>query len=68
MIKVSVLKIPDLTKSFLIQTEASGIGTGAVLIQSGHPVAFFSKNFCPKLQRSSTYVCELHATAAVLQK
>lgn len=31
---------------------------GAILTQDGHPVAFFSKKFCPKLQRLSTYVRE----------
>lgn len=31
---------------------------GAVLSQGGHPISFFSKQFCPKLARSSAYVRE----------
>lgn len=32
------------------------------------PNFFLSKNFCPKLFNSSTYVCELHAVTFVVQK
>lgn len=41
---------------------------GAVLLQQKHPIAFFSKQFCPRLLRSSTYVRELHAITAAVKK
>ncbi|MCH82581.1 hypothetical protein A2U01_0003391 [Trifolium medium] len=41
---------------------------GAVLMQNNHPIAFFSKQFCPRLLRSSTYVRELHAITTAVKK
>lgn len=61
MIEAPVLKLLDFTNSFLIQTDASGMGMSVVLIQNGHPVELISKRFCLKLQGSSTYVRESHA-------
>ncbi|WVZ01772.1 hypothetical protein V8G54_022578 [Vigna mungo] len=41
---------------------------GAVLSQQGHPIAYFSKQFCPKLRHSSTYIRELCAITTAVQK
>lgn len=40
----------------------------AVHHQNNHPIAFFSKKFCPKLLNASTYVRELHAITTAGQK
>lgn len=40
----------------------------AVLMQQGHPIAFFSKKLCPQMQWPSTYVRELHAITMAIKK
>jgi hypothetical protein len=68
MTKAPVLTLPNFDEDFVIETDASGIGMGAVLIQRGHPIAYFSQKFCPKLLNSSTYVRELCAITAAVKK
>ena len=53
-----VLALPNFTTSFVVETDASGSGMGAVLTQKGHPLAYYSKQLCPKLINASTYVRE----------
>lgn len=66
MTKAPVLALLDFTIPFNLETDASGLVMGAVLMQHNHPIAFFSKPFCPRLLKASTYVHELHAiTTAV---
>ncbi|GJZ90056.1 ty3-gypsy retrotransposon protein [Tanacetum coccineum] len=56
-----VLTLPDFSKAFIIQTNASGSGIGAILSQGGHPIAYFSKQMSPQLQQALTYVREMFA-------
>ncbi|XP_071709301.1 uncharacterized mitochondrial protein AtMg00860-like [Rutidosis leptorrhynchoides] len=68
MVTAPVLMLPNFNLPFQVETDASGIALGAVLLQEKHPIAYFSKKFSLKLQRSSTYIRELHAMIAATAK
>ncbi|GJT57984.1 RNA-directed DNA polymerase like protein [Tanacetum coccineum] len=68
MISAPVLKLPDFTKEFTIETDASGGVIGAVLLQEGHPIAFLSKTLSAKHQLKSIYEKELLAVVVALKK
>lgn len=63
-----VLTLPDFQLPFTVETDASSIGMGVVLSQRGHPIAYFSKPFPPKLRHSSTYVLELFTVTTAVKK
>ena len=63
-----ILVLPNFDIPFVVETDASGTGIGVVLSQAGHPIAFFSKEFCPKLRASSTYIRELAAITTTVKK
>ncbi|GKA12045.1 putative mitochondrial protein [Tanacetum coccineum] len=68
MISAPVLKLPEFAKEFTIETDASGGGIGAVLLQEGHPMAFLSKTLSVKHQLMSTYEKEFLAVLKWLLK
>lgn len=51
-----------------METDASAIEMGAVLLQQGHPIAFLNKPFSLKMLRASTYVRELFAITVAVKK
>lgn len=50
MVSAPVLATPDFSLPFIIETDASASAMGAVLIQTEHPIAIYSKVLCPRLQ------------------
>ncbi|KAD5803510.1 hypothetical protein E3N88_14870 [Mikania micrantha] len=63
-----VLSLPDFSQPFTIETDASGIGIGAVLSQNRHPLAYLSQKLFPRMQQASTYQREMFAITQSVAK
>nr|XP_028952712.1 uncharacterized protein LOC114822500 [Malus domestica] len=61
MTSTPILAIPDFTKSFTIECDASDSGIGAILSQESHPIEFLSKPLAPKHHALSVYDREMLA-------
>ena len=61
MVQALVLMLPDFSKQFVVEADTSGTGLGAVLMQKGRPVAYYSKAIFVKALGRSTYEKELIA-------
>jgi len=51
--------MPDFSKGFVVDCDASGSGFGAVLHQGQGPIAFFSRALAPQHAKLAAYECEL---------
>ncbi|GAU37387.1 hypothetical protein TSUD_22610 [Trifolium subterraneum] len=63
-----VLALPNFHQPFILETNASGVGIGAVLHQEGHLIAHFSKKLVPRNQKKSAYFREMLAIAEAIAK
>lgn len=68
MVSTPVLALPNSDKPFVIDTDASDIGIGAVLMQDQQSVAFMSKALGPTHQKMPIYEKEFLAVIMVVEK
>ncbi|KAL0314016.1 UNVERIFIED_CONTAM: Retrovirus-related Pol polyprotein from transposon.6, partial [Sesamum angustifolium] len=61
MTTAPVLAMPDFSKPFIVETDASGKGIGVVLMQEGRPITYLSKALAAKNLGLSTYEKEFLA-------
>jgi hypothetical protein len=63
-----VLALSTLDKLFVVETDASMMGVGAVLMQEGHLIAYISKSLGPKQQAMSIYEKKMLAILHAVNK
>jgi hypothetical protein len=63
-----VLTLPDFNIPFVVETDASEVGVGAVLMQKDQPVAFLSKALGPAHQKLFIYEKEFLALIMAVEK
>ena len=72
LIQEPILRMPDFSKVFYVQTDASEVGAGGVLLQLFEdvkcPIAFFSKKFSSQQMRYSVMEKECLAIIWCIQK
>jgi hypothetical protein len=68
MISAPVLALPDFSAPFVLETDASGSGLGAVMKQKGRSIAYYSSSLGHKNAALSTYEKEELAIIEALKR
>lgn len=68
LVFASVLNLPNFSKRFIVETDASGKCIGTVLMQDHHHIAYIGKALGPKQHAMSIYERELLVIVDAVQK
>lgn len=68
MMSDPVLTLPNFQEEFVMETYASWVSIGVVLMQQGHPIAYISKTLAPKHHNLLAYKKELLAVVYAVEK
>ena len=68
MMTAIVLALPNFSKEFIVEFDASHQGIGVVLSQNGRPLAYFNKALFNRHQALSVYEKEMMAILVVVKK
>jgi hypothetical protein len=68
LITAPVMALPDFSIPFVLQTDASGTGLGAILMQKGRPISYYSRTIGPRAAAMSTYDKEALAILEAFKK
>lgn len=68
MITVPVLALPDFAALFVVESDASGTGLGAVFMKNQRPIAYFIQALTERQRHKSIYERELMAIFFAIQK
>ncbi|KAF8115377.1 hypothetical protein N665_0028s0039 [Sinapis alba] len=68
MTSAPVLALPDFAIIFVVESDASAYGIGAVLMKNSHPIAYFSAVLSDRQQVKPISECELMAIVLAIQK
>nr|GEX73202.1 reverse transcriptase [Tanacetum cinerariifolium] len=65
---VPILRLPDFNQMFVVEADASDNGIGALLLNNGQPISYFSRKLRPRMRIAATYQKALFAIVETVYK